>query len=208
MPYKQQWSEHTIDSLILRKNIQLLIFDCDGTLMETLALHYKSWNETFQAYGYKFIDENEFITEYAGVSGGEMVLAVMDKFNYSLDSSVLLAYKKKTFLEKYILQVKPIEKTLAIAKKYRGKLKMVIASGGSKDAVIKMLILNEILELFNQVIAIEDVACGKPAPDIFLKAAESHGVLPANCLVFEDHLAGFTAAKNAGMIYIDVNELL
>lgn len=201
-------SQQTINDIIKTHDIQLLIFDCDGTLMVTLSLHYKAWRDAFINEGLAFIDEEEFIREYAGVSGGRMVAAVAAKLNYTLDIKRLQEYKKKIFLERYIMQVTPIQKTFAIVRQYHDKLPMVVASGGAKEAVRQMLHLNEVLNYFKQVFAIEDVNHGKPAPDVFLKAAQDQGILPENCLVFEDHFAGFTAAESAGMRYIDVNQLI
>lgn len=201
-------SQQVIDDMIKAHDIQLLIFDCDGTLMETLSLHYQAWRDAFVSQGLSFIDEEEFIREYAGVSGGRMVAAVAAKLNYTLDIKELQEYKKKIFLEQYIMRVTLIQKTFAIVKKYHGKLPMVVASGGAKEAVKQMLHLNDVFGYFQQVFAIEDVTHGKPAPDVFLKAAQDQGVLAENCLVFEDHFAGFAAAESAGMRYIDVNELI
>jgi beta-phosphoglucomutase-like phosphatase (HAD superfamily) len=201
-------SQQTIDDMIKTHDVQLLIFDCDGTLMETLSLHYQAWRDAFVSHGLSFIDEEEFIREYAGVSGGRMVAAVIAQLNYALDVKTILESKKKIFLQQYIMRVTPIQKTFAIVKKYHGKLPMVVASGGAKEAVAQMLHLNDVFAYFKQVFAIEDVTQGKPAPDVFLKAAHDQGVLPENCLVFEDHFAGFAAAKSAGMRYIDVNQLL
>ena len=76
-------SQQTIDDVIKTHDIQLLIFDCDGTLMETLSLHYQAWRDAFVSHGLSFIDEEEFIREYAGVSGGRMVSAVIAKLNYA-----------------------------------------------------------------------------------------------------------------------------
>ncbi len=196
-----------IDEWIVKKNIQLLVFDCDGTLMDTLRLHYQAWNESFTELGYGFISEDEFISHYAGVSGGEMVAAVIKKLNYGIKPSDILAKKKSLFMDKYIKQVKPMVNTLKIVEKYCGRLKMVVASGGAKQAVIEMLKLNNLLTYFEQVIAIEDVKLGKPSPEIFLMAAASQQVSPEKCLVFEDHHAGFLAAQKAGMDYVDVTRL-
>lgn len=199
---------HKIEQIIKDQDIKLLIFDCDGTLMETLHLHYQAWNESFLKLGYNFIPEDEFIAQYAGISGNEMVVSVINKQGYNIDSTPILANKKKIFLEKYISQVRPIEKTLNIAQKYHSNLEMVVASGGSKDTVMKMLVLNDVLKLFSQVITKEDVKLGKPDPEIFLKAAKSQNIPPKNCLVLEDHFAGFDAAVNAGMHYIDINNYI
>lgn len=196
-----------IDEWIVHKDVQLLIFDCDGTLMDTLSLHYQAWSESFAELGYSFISESEFVFNYAGVSGGEMVAAVIKKLNYGIEPSDILIKKKRLFMDKYIKQVKPIINTLRIVEKYHGRLKMVVASGGAKPAVIEMLKLNNLLTYFEQVIAIEDVKRGKPSPEIFLMAAASQQISPEKCLVFEDHHAGFLAAQKAGMDYIDVTKL-
>ena len=71
-----------------------------------------------------------------------------------------------------------------------------------------MLQINNVTHLFDLVITFDIVKVGKPAPDIFLKTAAELGVLPQNCLVFEDHHAGFTAAINAQMKYIDINQII
>lgn len=200
-------SQAAIEQLIHEQNIQLLIFDCDGTLMDTLALHYSAWNESFVAHGCKFIDYNEFMEHYAGVSGKDMVNAVIARFGYVLQVENILNLKKELFLTKYISKVTPIAKAFAIVNKYSTQLKMVVASGGAREAVNQMLKLNHVHHLFAQVITFADVVNGKPAPDLFLKAALDQGVAPSQCLVFEDHHAGFDAAIAAGMHYIDINQL-
>ena len=199
--------EQSIEKIIIEKNIKLLIFDCDGTLMDTLALHYFAWNEAFILQGYKFIEQDEFIRDYAGVSGNDMVSAVIAKFGYNLAIDDILNLKKELFLVKYIFQVTPIAKTFAIVNKYSSRLKMVVASGGAREAVNQMLELNDVRHFFMQVITFADVAQGKPAPDLFLKAASDQEIDPEHCLVFEDHHAGFAAAVSAGMCYVDINQL-
>ena len=198
---------HAIEQIINHNNIQLLIFDCDGTLMDTLALHHMAWNEAFVLHGCKFINYNEFIEHYAGVSGKDMVSAVINKFSYNLRVEDILNLKKELFITKYISQVTPIAKTFTIVKKYATQLKMVVASGGAHEAVNQMLKLNNVDHFFTQVITVNNVANSKPAPDLFLKAAHDQGINPKQCLVFEDHHAGLDAAIAAGMRYIDINQL-
>ena len=94
--------EKSIEKIINERNIKLLIFDCDGTLMDTLALHYSAWNEAFSLLGYKFIEQDEFIRDYAGVSGNDMVSAVIIRFGYNLAVGAVLNLKKELFLAKYI----------------------------------------------------------------------------------------------------------
>lgn len=197
----------TIEQMIKANDIQMLIFDCDGTFMETLCLHYEAWKDAFNELGYRFIDKDEFIEKYAGISGNDMVKEVIKQFSYTINPANIIAKKRTIFIEKYIVTVKPIAKTLKIVNKYSKCLRMVVASGGAKEAVIKMLELNNMINLFQQVITFDDVKIGKPAPDIFLKASTDNNVPPNKCLVFEDHHAGFKAAQLAGMHYIDITQL-
>lgn len=200
-------NQANIEQIIQENDIKLLIFDCDGTLMDTLALHHSAWNEAFVSHGYEFIDYNEFMEHYAGVSGKDMVYAVINRFAYDLEVQDILDLKKELFLNKYISHVTPIAKTFAIVQQYSTQLKMVVASGGACEAVNQMLELNNVHQLFAQIITVADVKNGKPAPDLFLKAANDQGIAPSQCLVFEDHHAGFEAAIAAGMRYIDINQL-
>lgn len=190
------------------QNKKLLIFDCDGTLFDTMSAHYDAWCEAYQDMGYEFCDKEFFLQHLAGISSKETVAFLNDKCGYKIDYTKIVRNKEELFLNKYICQISPIESVIAIAKKHYGKLPMVVASGGEAVAVNMMLDAAKIKNLFNYIVTIEDVKNCKPAPDIFLKAAELVNVNPANCLVFEDSNAGFLAAQRAGMNYVDVAGML
>ena len=93
---------------------------------------------------------------------------------------------------------------VAIARREKGKRKLAVASGGWKRVVKESLTLVGVEDLFDAIVGADDVEKGKPEPDVFLKAAEKIGVLPGNCLVYEDGDLGIEAAKRAGMEVIDV----
>lgn len=197
-----------IDQIISQHNIQALIFDCDGTIMDTLEQHYAAWCSACKQLQQPFIEYEEFLRDYAGASGAEMLKIVAQKYNFNYDISALIEHKRAAFINQFIYKVKPIEKVLSIAHKYHGKLKLAVASGGAQTAVEKMLHINDRSHLFDLVVTFDIVKVGKPAPDIFLTTAHKLGVATDNCLVFEDHHAGFVAAERAQMRYIDINQII
>ncbi|KAB8038708.1 HAD-IA family hydrolase [Silvanigrella paludirubra] len=185
---------------------ELLIFDCDGTLMDTVWAHYKAWNDTYSLLGCVFVSNQEFVDTYAGTSGDELVKVLNHQLNYCLDVKKAIALKDEIFVKNYINKVKPFEKTLNIIKKYYGVLPLIVASGGETEVIRKMLAINNLTKYFVDIITINDVKLGKPEPDLFLEAAIRHKVAPENCLVFEDSEAGFQAARNANMKFIDIDK--
>ncbi len=194
-----------LENLIKTNKIKLFIFDCDGTLMDTLDSHYNSWNETYDSLTYNFISKQEFVNFYAGTSGDELISIINERLNYNLNIKDVHNLKNNIFMEKYLNKVQPIKKTLNIIKKYHGVFPFILASGGEKHIVHKLLDLNNLSHYFVDIISISDVNLGKPAPDLFLTASNRMQISPENCLVFEDAETGFQAAKNANMKYIDIN---
>lgn len=188
--------------------IKLLIFDCDGTLVDSMGAHYASWCEIYAEFGKQFVDQASFMHELAGRNAVSTVKLVNEKFGYHLDPMLVAAKKDQSFAEKYVHQVKPIQKVVQIAKNYYGKVPMVVASGGSSAIVNASLQTIGIRELFAKVVTAEDVARCKPFPDIFLAAALQVPITNySTCLVFEDVPIGMEAALKAGMQCVDINVL-
>jgi len=188
--------------------IKLLIFDCDGTLVDSMGAHYDSWCEIYAEHGKKFYAKEPFMHELAGRNGLNTVTIINEKLGYEFNPNSLAAKKDESFAKNYVHQVKPISRIVQIAKDYHGKLPMVVASGGSSGVVNASLKAIGIHELFLKIVAAEDVTRCKPFPDIFLAAARHAQITNyAECLVFEDAVIGIEAAKKAGMQYIDINTL-
>lgn len=202
------WSKEKIDDFINREEIKLLIFDCDGTLMDTLRFHFRAWNDAYTKLGYPFITEEEFMLNYSGTSSNELIMQLNDKLDYSIDPEHISIIKDEIFVNHYLSEVKPIKKVLDLVTFYYQKIPITVASGGQRMAVKKMLKANKIEHLFVDVVTVEDVKNGKPHPDLFLKAAENQGVSNRNCIVFEDSEAGFIAASKAEMPCVNINLLI
>lgn len=190
------------------EQIKLLIFDCDGTLIDSMRAHYDSWCEIYTTAGKEFSDYTTFMNELAGRSSKNTIKILNEKLGYHLDPETIATHKSKSFIEKYVHKVKPIAKVVQIAQDYYGKIPLVVASGGGAEVVNASLRVAGIHELFAKIITAEDVTRCKPSPDIFLAAAEQVNITNyCECLVFEDAMIGIQAAQAAGMQYVDINTL-
>ena len=188
--------------ITIEPHIQGLIFDSDGTLIDTMPLHYLAWEETVQTRGAHFPEE--LFYELAGVPSDKIAEILNETFGYQLNPQKTAADKERLFLECYLPKAKPIEPVVAIARANKGQLPMAVATGGIPVVVQAALKAIGLENFFDTVVTSEDVANGKPAPDTFLEAARRLQVDPKACLVFEDSDLGLEAAKRAGMAGIDV----
>lgn len=188
-------------------HIKLLIFDCDGTLIDTTPQHYLAWRSAYGEVGDDFISQEEHIANFSGTFSTQIAKIYNERYNHPIDHHEMARKKEKIFFDEYADKVLAIEKTVAIVKQYKDKLPMVVASNGYNYAVHGMLKATGLYDYFNTIITLEDVKNGKPDPEMFLKAAKLYDVSPTECLVFEDSHTGFEAAKRAGMAVIDVATL-
>lgn len=179
-----------------------LIFDCDGTLADTMPAHYKAWTAMLGRFGIPFPEPRFYAmggmptASIIRVLAGEAGVVVTD-----VDSLVL--EKEQLFLT-HLEAVTPIQPVLAVAAAYRGKLPMAVASGGYRDTITRTLDRLGVRDWFDAMVTAEDTARHKPEPDVFLEAAKRLNVEPARCVVFEDTDIGLEAARRAGIPGIDV----
>ena len=185
--------------------IRGLIFDCDGTLADTMALHIRSWVETLRKHG---IDcPVVFLETLRGIPAEEIVIVLNEKFNLKLDPQEV-AEEKDRMVFKELQYTKAIEPVAAIARDYRKKLPMAVASGGTRANVLRTLNAIGMGHFFHAVITADDHLKPKPNPDVFLESARIMGVKPELCQVFEDGDPGLEAAARAGMPAVDVRPYL
>lgn len=185
--------------------IKALIFDCDGTLADTMALHWEAWHATLDFCGKK-LDDN-YLDTMRGVPTNLMVQRINRDFGWNLDPEEFSKEKEERFVA-ILDRVKPIDPVFELALRYKTKLPMAVASGGERETVLATLENIELGDFFDTVLTAADDVAPKPAPDIFLEAARRMQVAPENCLVLEDGEAGIRAAKDAGMHVFDVRPLI
>lgn len=182
-------------------DIQALIFDCDGTLVDSMPLHYVAWRNTLSRYGFTFTQERFY--SFAGQPTWRLVEMLAAEHGVSVDVHAVAREKEDDFLRSIHL-VQPIERIVSIARASHGRKKMAVASGGWRDITQLQLQHAGILNLFETIVTAEDTERHKPEPDVFLEAARRLGVHPSACLVYEDADLGVEAARRAGMQCIDV----
>jgi len=181
-----------------------LIFDCDGTLADTMPAHFAAWNAALRSFGAE-ITEKRFY-ELGGVPSAAIIEILNRENGYTLDVPRTVEEKERRYTEGLHV-VEEIKAVTDIARAHYGKVPMAVASGGLRGIVHQTLDNLGITSLFDTVVTADDVTHGKPAPDMFLLAANRLGVAPADCIVYEDGEPGIIAAGAAGMRVVDVRVL-
>jgi len=185
--------------------IKGLIFDCDGTLADSMPLHFIAWQLIAQKHGFDFPKDKFY--SLGGVPSRHIVEMLAGEQGLVLDATAISIEKEGMYL-KQLSQILPIEPVVAIARAHRGKIPMAVATGGNRFIMQKVLGHLGILDWFQAIVTSEDVVHGKPAPDVFLEAARRVGVAPELCRAYEDTDLGMQAIRAAGMEAVDVRVLL
>jgi beta-phosphoglucomutase family hydrolase len=173
------------------------IFDCDGTLADTMPLHYRAWSRIVSELGGSFPKEQFY--QLGGKPTAQILSLLRDEQGLNVGDVQKAAERKEQYFLELIDLVRPIEPVVEVARRWHGIKPMAVASGGFRRQIEKTLDALGIRSLFNTVVCVEDYARGKPFPDPFLEAARRLSVPPAECLVFEDSPLGVQAAQAAGM---------
>ena len=187
--------------IAVAKEIKGLIFDCDGTLADTMPIHIDAWSATFKAWGVSC--PPEFIEQVKGMPAERIIAEFNRRYKHQIDVKSFAAEKNRRARLR-LAEAQPIQPVINIVLQYWGRLPMAVASGGTRDNVILTLDAIGLTEYFNTVITADDPVAPKPDPQIFLEAARRLGVAPAYCQVFEDGNPGLEAARRAGMTATDV----
>ena len=181
---------------------QAYLYDCDGTLADTMEPHSEAWVEVLARHSVHI--QKGLIYELAGMPATHTVTEINRRFGSALDPHAIAQEKEKLFYENYMHHIRPIEEVVENLRASHGKVKIAVVSGGRTKVVHKTLEILGIAELVEVVICAEDVKHGKPHAEPFLMAAERLGIAPEHCLVFEDAELGIQSAKAAKMDWIKV----
>lgn len=183
------------------RTFRAYLFDCDGTVADSMPLHYKAWKQALSEWGCTF-DEDLFY-EW----GGKPVTEIISTLNgmQGLAMPVEAVGKRKESL--YFAQLdelKPVPEVLDHIEAMYRKIPLAVVSGGRRDSVVRTLTAIHLLDRFETIVGAGDYERSKPAPDGFLVAAARLGVEAKDCLVFEDTDLGIEAATAAGMASVKV----
>jgi beta-phosphoglucomutase-like phosphatase (HAD superfamily) len=184
------------------------IFDCDGTLADTMPLHYQAWSETLALKLGKPSDFTEsMFYRFGGMPARQIIERLNRDYGYRLPVDQTAHEKEMRFVE-LLPGIGPIQEVIDVLNRLGPDAKVAVASGGLTEIVRETLLFLGLpvgpKEKIKFLVGSDQVTHGKPHPELFLRAAELLGVEPKRCLVFEDAEPGFLAAKAARMDYIDV----
>lgn len=182
-----------------KQNFRGYIFDCDGTLADSMPVHLLAWNQALSKVG-KSMPEDLFYL-WGGKTTHHIVENLNETLGWDLDVSETSRQKENCYLDS-LSQIRPIHAVVDLVHAFYGKASLAVASGGYRKMVMATLENLGIVQFFDTIVCAEDYQRGKPAPDPFLVAAQRMGIAPKDCLVFEDSPPGIAAAQAAGMEYV------
>jgi beta-phosphoglucomutase family hydrolase len=186
------------------REIKGLIFDCDGTLADTMPLHWRAWQIVARRHGLDFPEDRFY--SLGGVPSRDILKMLMEEQGLPLDCLAVAREKEALYLP-LMAGIKPIQVVVEVVRANYGRIPMAVASGGTQAIIRQVLEHLKILDLFDAVVTNEMVKNQKPAPDIFLEAARRLGVAPRDCRAYEDTDLGLQAIRAAGMEAVDVRPL-
>lgn len=190
-------------NLKVNPKAKALIFDLDGTLADTMPIHYIAWKNAAAKYGIDFT--TELFSLLAGIPLYQTVQKLNQLFAKNINPRELGDIKEAEF-EKNMHLTPEIKVVTDLVRAWHGKLPMAVGTGGSRRLSLKTLGIIGLQDYFDILVTSEDVSNFKPHPDTFVKCAELMGVNPIDCEVFEDGVLGIQAAKVAGMMVVDVTQ--
>jgi beta-phosphoglucomutase family hydrolase len=177
------------------------IFDCDGTIVDSMPLHYRAWKAALAEWNCEF--PKDLFYSWGGKPVREIIaeLNQMHGLNMPIDS---LAARKEALYLAQLPSLKAIPEVVEHIHAQFGRIPFAVASGSRRDSVVGSLTAVGLLDKFKTIVSAGDYKHAKPAPDCFLLAAERLGAAPKDCLVFEDTQLGIQAATAAGMASVMV----
>ena len=184
---------------------EALVFDFDGTLVDSMPMHFRCWQRTLATVGLTF--DHATFQRWGGVPTREIVRRLSADQGVAVDVEAVIA-AKEACTRAHAHEAMPIEPVMAIARAHRGTLPMAIATGGPRALVGPRLDVLGIRDWFGAIVTADDVEYGKPHPEPFLRAAQLLGVDPTRCRAYEDAPSGMESARAAGMDVVDVATLI
>lgn len=177
------------------------LFDCDGTVVDSMPLHFIAWRRALAEWGCTFTER-----QFYGWGGlpAVVVIETLNREQGLAMPAAQVADRKEKFYYELLPQLQPVPEVLAHVNEAFGRIPLAIVSGSTRESVVASLEALGILDRFATLVCAGDYTQGKPNPEPFLHAAERLGIAPAACLVFEDADPGIASAKAAGMAWVKV----
>jgi beta-phosphoglucomutase family hydrolase len=190
---------------MLDPRAKALIFDIDGTLVDTMPVHLVAWMQASSKHGFPF-DEATFY-RLAGMPARRIVESIALERGLSIDPVTVAADKEAGFV-RLMSTARAFPEVEEVVRRCHGRLPMSLGTGGVREVAWKTVRAAGLGAYFEILVSSEDVLHHKPAPDTFLQCARLMGVEPRDCQVFEDADLGLEAAARAGMMACDVRPFI
>jgi beta-phosphoglucomutase family hydrolase len=182
-------------------SFEAYLFDCDGTIADSMPLHYLAWKQALGECNCEFAEK--LFYAWGGKPIAEIVSTLNEK--HGLNMSVeKVAHRKESLYYELLPQLKAVPEVLEHIEEKQGRIPFAVVSGSTRESVTASLATLKLLNRFDSLVCAGDYKKSKPDPEAFLLAAANLGVAPKSCLVFEDTDMGIQAATAAGMASVKV----
>jgi HAD superfamily hydrolase (TIGR01509 family) len=177
------------------------LFDCDGTIADSMPLHFVAWNRALAEWGCVF--EEDLFYAWGGMPAAEIIATLNRRYKLSMQVDEVAMHKERLYREE-LPRLKAVPEVLEHIEHSHGRIPFAVVSGSTRDSVTASLKALGLLERFDALVCAGDYARSKPHPEPFLLAAKRLGIAPERCLVFEDTEMGIQSATAAGMASVKV----
>ena len=177
------------------------LFDCDGTIADSMPLHYRAWKKALAERDCEF-DEQLFYA-WGGMPVSEIISTLNERQGLAMPVEAVSRRKEDLYFA-LLPELKPVPEVLEHIEIAYGRIPLAVVSGSTRESVTKSLVTLKVLDRFDAMVCAGEYAKSKPDPEAFLAAAAKLGVAREHCLVFEDTEMGIQAAKAAGMAWVKV----
>jgi HAD superfamily hydrolase (TIGR01509 family) len=177
------------------------LFDCDGTIADSMPLHYVAWKKALLEWNCEFAEE--LFYAWGGMPVAEIIATLNERQGLTMPVEDV-ARRKETLYFQMISELKAVPEVLEHIAASHGRIPFAVVSGSTRESVTVSLEALGILDRFDTLVCAGDYTKSKPDPEPFLTAAKRLGVAPADCLVFEDTEMGIQSATAAGMASVKI----
>lgn len=177
------------------------LFDCDGTIADSMPLHYLAWKKAVGEWGCEFPEETFY--SWGGITVAKTIAMLNEQQGLEMPIDQV-AERKENLYYQLLPELKAVPEVLEHIEAQHGQIPFAVVSGSTRESVTTSLRTLNLLDRFDTLVCAGDYKHGKPDPEAFLMAAQQLGVAPESCLVFEDAEIGIQAANAAGMASVKV----
>jgi len=177
------------------------LFDCDGTIVDSMPLHYVAWNKALSEWSCEFTED--LFYAWGGMPVAEIIATLNERQGLAMPVEEVATRKEQLYFD-ILPELKAVPEVLEHIHASYGRIPFAVVSGSTRDSVRRSLEILGILDRFETLVCAGDYAKSKPHPEPFLLAAKRLGIAPKDCLVFEDTEMGIQSATAAGMASVKI----